>query len=191
MCVCVCVARICEFHLQECKRRCEKRARDLYHSAHIASHNHIFDLYRRSWTEKNATFDGRPATFDRSGKHGHKTRINDETGLKWTFSGMNWAGLVHVFTRTFGTSLNESSLRYCAWPSPQNTWTAPFEERHVARHGLRLRPIPVFVNAILHGIPRATLGPCIAVSTPRVGLVRHEPPTRTFSHTMHFLLHSP
>ena len=80
---------------------------------------------------------------------------------------------------------------YYARPSLQNTWTAPFEERRVARHGLKLRPTPVFLNAILQGITRATLGPCIAVSTPRVGFVRHEPPTKTFSHTMHFLLHSP
>jgi hypothetical protein len=143
---------------------------------------HTFDLYRRPWTEKNATFDGMPAAFDHSGKHGHKTRINGETGLTWTFSGMNWAGRVSVFMRTFGTSLNESSLRYYAWPSPQNSWTAPFEE---------LRPTPVFLNAILQGITRATLGPCIAVSTPHVGSVRHEPPTTTFSHTVHFLLHSP
>ena len=130
---------------------------------------HTFDRYRRPWTEKNATFDGMPAAFDHSGKHGHKTRINGETGLTWTFSGMNWAGRVSVFTRTFGTSLNESSLRYYAWPSPQNSWTAPFEE---------LRPTPVFLNAILQGITRATLGPCIAVSTPHVGSVRHEPPRR-------------
>ena len=46
---------------------------------------HTFDLYRRPWTEKNATFDGMPAAFDHSGKHGHKTRINGETGLTWTF----------------------------------------------------------------------------------------------------------
>ena len=36
-----------------------------------------------------------------------------------------------------------------------------FEERHVARHGLKLRPTPVFLNAILHGITRATLGPAL------------------------------
>ena len=50
---------------------------------------------------------------------------------------------------------------YYARPSLQNTWTAPFEERHVARHGLKLRPTPVFLNAILHGITRATLGPAL------------------------------
>jgi hypothetical protein len=55
-----------------------------------------FGLYRRSWTEKNATFDGRPAAFDHSGEHGHKTRINGETGLRWTFGGMNWAGYAPV-----------------------------------------------------------------------------------------------
>jgi hypothetical protein len=84
---------------------------DTFITAHIASHNHTFDRYRRCWTEQHATFDGRPAAFDHSGKHGHRTRINGEPGLTWTFSGMNWAGLVAVFTRTFGTSLNESSVR--------------------------------------------------------------------------------
>ncbi len=51
--------------------------------------------------------------------------------------------------------------RYDARPSPQNTWTAPFEERRVARHGLKLRPTPVFLNAILHEITRTTLGPAL------------------------------
>jgi hypothetical protein len=118
------------------------------------------------------------------------TRPGSTMKRAWTFTGMNWAGLVHVFTRTFGTSLNESSLRYYAWPSPQNTWTAPFEERRVARHALKLRPTPVFLDTILHGKTRATLGPCIAVSTPHVGSVRPEPPTTTFGHTVHFLFKS-
>jgi len=29
------------------------------------------------------------------------------------------------------------------------------------KHGLKLRPTPVFLNAILHGITRATLGPAL------------------------------
>jgi hypothetical protein len=84
---------------------------DTFITAHIASHELTFDKFRTCWTEQYATFGGRPAAFDHSGKHGHKTKINGELGLTWTFSGMNWAGLVSVFTRTFGTSLNESSVR--------------------------------------------------------------------------------
>ena len=96
---------MCELHLQECKRRWEKRARDLYHSAHRIAQPYlrtvpsVLDREECQW--HYATFDGRPAAFDHSGEHGHKTRINGETGLTWTFSGTNWVGLVPVFTRTF------------------------------------------------------------------------------------------
>ena len=41
---------------------------DTFSTAHIASHNHTFDRFRRCWTEQHATFDGRPAAFDHSGK---------------------------------------------------------------------------------------------------------------------------
>ncbi len=52
-------------------------------------------------------------------------------------------------------------LRAAVTAEYYSTWTAPFEERRVARHGLKLRPTPVFLNAILHGITRATLGPAL------------------------------
>jgi hypothetical protein len=90
VCVCVCVcSKYADFTCRSASGAA-RNGRKTFITAHIASHNHTFDLYRRSWTEKNATFDGRPAAFDHFGEHGHKTRINGETGLRWTFSGMNW-----------------------------------------------------------------------------------------------------
>ena len=68
---------------------------DTFIAAHIVSSENQYSEYRARWNEQHAKWDGKPAAFDHSGKHGHKSKIDGaprRISHRWTSTFINGLG---------------------------------------------------------------------------------------------------